>query len=317
MNLPTLLLHHTLIICSKDRVQSLLKTLESVSTQSMGTLPSKIILVVNLKNESEIEILKSKIESLRLFQLKIIHTSKGLPSARNLALQEISNTDIVHFIDDDVIVDNTYFLDVERFFRSHPEASGGSPIGQSLEPKQLNRRTHFIREKFGLVEEPGLVTSSARNYWGTTNMTTSFPVNWLPGLVMFYKSADLENVSFEEGLEKCTLGGYGLGEDLLFTLQLSLSGKKLFAVPNIVITHNQLPNAANNSMLLDIARGELRAHLFQFFPSKFKVVKYLGSLILELVLVFFRSPQHFLDRLTRTTREVFGFIVNFNRGIHH
>jgi len=133
---------------------------------------------------------------------------------------------------------------------------------------------------------------------------------------MFYKAEDLVGKFFDERLEKCTLGGYALGEDLFFTLNLSLAGKKLFAVPNINLTHIQPQDAPSRSRLINYAKGELRAHLLQEFPHRFRKSEYLGSLVVEAILILIRSPKYFLIFSSQTLNEIRGFVTHLNRGIH-
>lgn len=316
MNESSLSLKHFLVICSRDRVQSLLATLENIRKQEIGACPNRILLVLNLEKESDLFLLKSGLERLDFMQVKIIRTLNGLPSARNLALREVADSDIVHFIDDDVLVGNDYFLSVEKFLQAHPDASGGAPIDRSKEILSEKSYVHSIKEMYGLIEKPGFVTKSFRNYWGRTTENESFQVDWLPGLAMFFRSRDLVGRFFEERLEKCTLGGYGLGEDLFFTLSLSTTGKKLFAVPSISVSHLHLPNISNSSDRVDFARGELKAHLFQAFPGLFNKSVYFKSLFVELILIILKSPRNFSKSFKQAIGELTGFLRTSNHGIH-
>ena len=303
----SLSLKHTLIICSRDRVSSLLQTLESVSSQIMGTTPTKIIVVLNLKKSHDFTLLQSGLKELGLEQTEIIHTHKGTSSARNLGLRKITETDIVHFIDDDVYIGESYFIDVEKFFVSYPNATGGAPMSTVELQSHRHQRNKFLRNIFGLIAKPGKVTRSLRNYWGSSTEKTCFEVEWLPGLAMFYQFRDLEGKFFEERLEECPLGGYSLGEDLLYSLGLNLNGKKLFAVPTISVVHSELPNAARGSKISDFARGELRSHLLHKYPDHFTKSIYFGSLMLELGLTFFGSPKKFPVQIGQVLREIRGF----------
>jgi len=299
---------HTLIICSRDRVPSLLKTLETVSSQVMGTAPSKILLVINLVDQSDLQQLHAGLKDIRLQEVEILYTRTGLPSARNLALSNIVETDVVHFIDDDVLVNQSYFMDVDKFFQSHPNASGGAPVRMVRGLSHRLPRMKVLRRRFGLLANVGEVTHSMRNSWGETHTENYFEVDWLPGLAMFYRFKDINGQFFNEKLEECPLGGYGLGEDLFFSLSLSSSGKKLFATPNICVSHTELPNAARGSKRTDFARGELRNHLLQEFPDRFSKVHYLGSLALELALSLFTAPDNFRNQLGPVVRELKGFL---------
>ena len=128
MRKSTLDLNHSLVICSRDRVESLLSTLRTILDQDDTKFPQEIVLVINLKEISQLDYARAEIGKLNHENLQIVLTTGGLPSARNMAKRLIRQAEVVHFIDDDVVVEREYFHKVEEFLLEYPVADGGAPI---------------------------------------------------------------------------------------------------------------------------------------------------------------------------------------------
>jgi hypothetical protein len=230
-----------------------------------------------------------------------------LPSARNIALSSLEGGDVVHFIDDDVLVSKNYFSGVVKFLECFPNASGGAPIPFKTGIEDIGLSRNQFKKFLGLEPVPGIVSTSMRNNWGAVGTLEPFKVDWLPGLAMFYRKSALEGSFFEENLENFSLGGYGLGEDLVFTLKLTQSGKSLFAIPSLMVNHTELPNAASKSSRVSYAQGELRKELIKIFPMRFSKPKYLCSLFLESLFLILRKPKASRIHINSLLQELHGF----------
>ena len=256
------------------------------------------------------QVLTHELKNLNHDNIEIIRTSRGLPSARNLAIKSIGDTDIVHFLDDDVTVGKTYFRDVEFFLQNNLDAHGGAPI-ERVSTIHKSRSERFpLKQWLGMKQEPGKVTISMRNYWGPIFSPEELKVDWLPGLAMFFRKSSLNEKYFNEKLEEFTLGPYGLGEDLMFTLSLSMSGYNLYALPNLEVSHAKLPNPSNTSTNVHYAIGELRAELFQTYPKKFNKVVYLISIMIDCLLQILSSPLKLKPIIECSKKEFQGFYKN-------
>jgi hypothetical protein len=155
--------------------------------------------------------------------------------------------------------------------------------------------------------DPGKVSVSMRNYWGPIDNTKPLQVDWLPGLAMFYRKSVLIEKEFDEKLEGFTLGPYGLGEDLIFTLSLTVAGYTLYGLPNLEVIHAKLPNPSNQSTKTHYAIGELRSELFRMYPERFEKKTYLISIILDGLLQTLNSPLKFISIAQCCSKEIQGF----------
>ena len=311
MRKSTLDLNHSLVICSRDRVESLLSTLRTILDQDDTKFPQEIVLVINLKEISQLDYARAEIGKLNHENLQIVLTTGGLPSARNMAKRLIRQAEVVHFIDDDVVVEREYFHKVEEFLLEYPVADGGAPIPI----KSLNESTKSkfqavgkVKSWLGLTPLSGRVSVSTRNYWGTTHYEKPFVVDWLPGFAMFYRFETIKSIDFEEDLEQNTLGGYGLGEDLIFTLELSSKGYRLFGVPSVCVLHNEDPRSARESKDIRYASGELRAELFRRFPRRFSKWKYILSILFEAIAISKVFPSQTKNIVSASVSEISGFL---------
>jgi len=301
-------LNHSLIICSRNRATSLLEMLETVIPQQGDVCLVEILLVLNLDSDHEFNSLTEKIVALPFNRFKVVRTGAGLPSARNIGIRSMENSDVIHFLDDDVRVGEGYFKHVENFLRQNPNVDGGAPIEMSsIFPIRANK-LFKVKNFLGMIPVPGKVSISMRNYWGSVNDNSPRKVDWLPGLAMFYKRSSIDGYYFNEKLESFTLGGYSLGEDLIFTLKLTEDGRTLFAIPELKLTHARLPNVANQRQDISYANGELRKELLRIFPNRFNPMLYLISVILDHILLSFKTPVNCPLNIRRACVEIYSFL---------
>ena len=194
-------LNHSLIICSRNRATSLLETLETVIPQQREVRLVEILLVLNLDSDHEFNSLVEKIIALPFDGFKVMRTSAGLPSARNMGIRSMKDSDVIHFLDDDVRIGKGYFKHVESFLRQNPTVDGGAPIEMSsVFPVRVNR-LFKVKNFLGMIPVPGKVTITMRNYWGSINDKSPRKVDWLPGLAMFYRRSSIDGCYFNEKLE--------------------------------------------------------------------------------------------------------------------
>ena len=298
---------HSLIICSRNRPDSLLATLQIVLQQEKTVQLSEIILVLNLSDDAQFSSLLNKVDDLPYKYFKIMRTEGGLPSARNKAVLQIANTDITHFIDDDVTIGSNYFIQVENLLSQNLNISGGAPIDLIALDKSTKIKLSRIKHYLGMIPEPGRISKSMRNYWGPVSNNVCVEVDWLPGLAMFFRTKILRDNLFYEKLETFKLGGYGLGEDLIFTLGLTVKGHKLYGVPSLEVHHVQLPNITTVSKKVAYTQGQLKRELVSLFPERFSRTKYLLSLLLEGFLVSVKFPNEIQNNFRNCFEEIRGF----------
>ena len=211
-------LNSTLIVCTRNRKADLQKCLQSVALSDR--VPDQILIVDSSDKENKIYL--DKIPLNLQSNSQIIYSNPGLTSQRNLGLKNLRiNSEIVHFIDDDVVVSRGYFSALES------ELIKGGLVG--VTGNQTNVKNPFNRAdrriKYGEVLPSGKA-------FGVYEQSTPQEVRWLPGCSMSFLVSAILNVSFNEQLT-----GYAIGEDVEFTYRLSLSGSLKY-VPSATLVHN-------------------------------------------------------------------------------
>ena len=216
----------TLIICTKDRPVELEACLDAIA--SCVYCPAEI-LVVDSSAKPSSQMVVERFKRNKLPQISFTTTSAGLTRQRNFGLSTIDpKSEIVHFLDDDVIVSADYFAVLEDAIESDPEVTvvGGRVTNVP------DHRGLFLARK---IRREGLVTSDGVNHLTRTRSNGPRDVNWLSGCSMSFRSFVFQHVRFDERRT-----GNGVGEDVDFCLRASAFGRILW-VPDATLEHHQSP----------------------------------------------------------------------------
>ncbi len=221
------------------RPEALLKLLQSVVKQTL--YPSAILIVdgsTNRKTQDIIE--KNTFNNLSYF--KVDEHQRGLTKQRNFGISQVSKTsEIVCFLDDDVVLSPDYFEQLIGTYASHPDALGVSGYvtnevhwEKSRDPSNALKFNYDgwsrsepyrfrIRSKFGLLPDskPGVMPSFSHGRpMGFLPPTGKvYPVDLLVGCVFSFKRMVFDSCKFSTYFE-----GYGLYEDADFSLRVSKMG---------------------------------------------------------------------------------------------
>jgi len=233
MGVDTLRVNGALVICTKDRYSIVIQHVERLQRQKC---PLKEIVIVDSSAEESAQALGEWCANLTQ-ELRVTHiTSKpGLPHQRNIGVSHLlkrnfKRLEFISFLDDDIIVEDNYFFEVERLFSQYDQviAIGGYDASRSL---QLPKRCYVV---FGLSSyENGVVLSS-----GLT--TTPRPVQilencqWIPGGMQNIRTRILRNYRFDGRTRM-------YGEDVDFYLQVANEG--------IIACSSNLPVRHLNSVI--------------------------------------------------------------------
>src|SRR5262249_8080184 len=135
----------TVAICTKDRAWSVARCLDSLlplQQVAAGERPAFEILVVdNPPSDSSTRALVAALASVRYAS----EPKPGLDFARNMAVREAFG-DYLSFLDDDVIVDRSWFDGLRRAISENPEA--GAITGPVL-PMELETHAQILFEERG------------------------------------------------------------------------------------------------------------------------------------------------------------------------
>lgn len=105
----------TVVVCTKDRAESLRPSLESV----LANRPARLIVI----DQSTSNASRLVVEAIGSDRLEYVHTEKaGLSRAYNLGISR-AGTELIAFTDDDCAVPVDWLESVARMFRDHPEVA--------------------------------------------------------------------------------------------------------------------------------------------------------------------------------------------------
>ncbi|MCF6294173.1 MAG: glycosyltransferase [Flavobacteriaceae bacterium] len=232
----------SLIICTYMRPASLLSLLSSVKLQTL--YPNEILIIDGSTNlDSEQIIKENDFENLKYYQVN--DNNRGLTKQRNYGVDLVGALiDVVCFLDDDIILTNTYFEELIATYKTCPDAIAvGGYISNEVQWKKIpnsnqpnnnefckdgwyrNEPSRFIlRKRLGLLttNEPGFMPkfSHGRSVSFFPPSNRVYETELFMGGVASYKIQVFKNLKFSSYFE-----GYGLYEDADFCLRLSKFGK--------------------------------------------------------------------------------------------
>ncbi|WP_199240659.1 glycosyltransferase family 2 protein [Tamlana fucoidanivorans] len=234
------MLNFSLIICTYMRPKALVSLLQSVEHQTL--YPNDILVVDGSLNDETKQILKqNRFKNVKYYSVGSVH--RGLTKQRNYGIKRVpDSTDIICFLDDDIILIPDYFEQLIATYTQKQDALavGGyitnevnwEPSDNQDRPSKFyydgfmrNEPQRFkVRRKFGLLPDvpPGYMPSFShgRSISFLPPSGKIYEVEQLMGGVSSYKKSVFEQMSFSEYFI-----GYGLYEDADFSLRLSKLGK--------------------------------------------------------------------------------------------
>lgn len=270
---------HTVIICTRDRVAEIHEFLENLATTSSFETVRVIIVENSLSEKNFLSVKKTIQNESKFNNVFVIQSPPGLARARNESFQHLAS-DIIHFMDDDIVLPINYFEVVDRVFFENQDTGGLAPYIQT--GPVLSKKTaieHLVKAFLKPLNAEGKLSKSGRATWFSWPGTTR-QVNWLPGCCMAYRLEVINNFRFETRLENGPLGGYALGEDLDFSHRVSKVSKLLY-LGEISIIHKLAPNNRTNWLRMDEGIGRLRAFLLNRFPEDLRISRMIFSLVIE------------------------------------
>ena len=211
---------------------------------------------------------------------KVLYTTPGLPSQRNIGLKESSSA-LVVFLDDDVELEDNFVEETIDYFQNDEACDG---LGYLLKDVSLTTGSKFLDRMRGLTQSKfGQVSKSGINLWyPTLGSREGFcsPM-WIPGCAMSFRRKSIEGLSFESKLEKGILKGYALGEDVDFTLNIVKRGGKLNLCSSTLVNHYEAPGERDHASALALAQGAWLKYLCKVHPDYVSTQRVIVRLIAE------------------------------------
>lgn len=253
----------TIVVCTKDRLGSLRKLLEScIPLIAKGNV--KILIIDSSVPPIQIQDLNLEASTKFIHEnIEIYYEEPGLPRARNRALINVSSS-LVTFVDDDVMLPESFSERILSHFNKFPLTIGVAPLIQGMHKdyKILESDSVFARVyKHRVLNSFGKVSKYGENFWFPEDFTKDCEMcEWLPGCCMTYNFSLLGDLKFNNSLENGPGKSYAVGEDVDFSLRASDFGP-LYVLGSLMIHHREEAGARDNNILMAQARGTFRAYL--------------------------------------------------------
>jgi GT2 family glycosyltransferase len=244
------------------RPKPLLQLLQSVKEQTL--YPDEILIIDgSTNNQTQLILEENYFKNLNYFRVPNEH--RGLTKQRNYGITRVDKaSDIVAFLDDDIILDKDYFEQLINTYKVYPEALGVGGyinnetkyefVGENYQPK--NNEFYFdgwkrkegsrfiLRKKMGLDSDvpPGFspLFSHGRSVGFLPPSGKIYEVEQLMGGVSSFKKQVFDTFQFSTYFE-----GYGLYEDADFTLRVAKKGR-LYLNTAATLQHYHNPSGRPN-----------------------------------------------------------------------
>jgi GT2 family glycosyltransferase len=224
------------------RAAPLIALLKSVKEQTV--YPDEILIIDGSTNEkTEFNSNKNQFKNLHYFSVPPQH--RGLTKQRNYGIERVAvDTEIICFLDDDIVLTATYFEELLKTYQVYPQALGVGGyiidatktefVGEKYQPaideyyfdgwKRKDGSRFVLRKKLGLDSDcpPGYSSlySHGRSVGFLPPSGKTYEVEMLMGGVSSFRKKVFETMQFSTYFE-----GYGLYEDADFTLRVAKTGK--------------------------------------------------------------------------------------------
>jgi GT2 family glycosyltransferase len=237
-------MNFSLIICTYNRPDSLIRLLSSVNNQLR--YPNEILIIdgsINFDTKSVLD--QNSFTNLKYFQVGECY--RGLTKQRNFGISKLDpDNEIVCFLDDDVVLTSSYFDNLINTYKEFPEAIGvgGYIIDEKIKWEEIRIENNIsssyyiydgfyrkdssrflLRKKLGLLDHELSPTympeyGHGRSVGFLPPSGKTYEVETFMGGVSSFRKSVFEKLQFSEYFE-----GYGLYEDTDFTLRSSKIGK--------------------------------------------------------------------------------------------
>lgn len=315
------------------RPKAIVKLLESVNNQTQ--YPNEIIVI----DGSTDALTQGGVKAAEFKNLKYYNVDamdRGLTKQRNIGISKVSNTsNIVCFLDDDVILEPNYFEQILNAYSIYPEALAvGGYITNEVDWKlsdNTNSKNKFyydgwmrnepsrfkVRTKLGLQPDtpPGYLPTFAhgRSIGFLPPSGEMYEVEQIMGGVASYKKEVFNSLSFSTYFE-----GYGLYEDADFSIRLAKLGS-IYINTKAQLAHyhngSGRPNQFNYGKM--VVRNSWYIWRVKYPKPSFKsVFKFYATVILLITIRVTNSvtSKEKLKAITETFGRFFGLIsLIFNK----
>lgn len=272
------------IICTKDRELELNNLLLSIEKQSISF--SKVIVVDSSKNN------KNFLSKQYSFTIEHYKTRPGLTYQRNFGLNKAPvNTDFLHFLDDDVELEQNYLFNFKDFILRNPHH-------KVFTGRQINACTFSLSNLFlRLTRLNGKILFNGMNFSPDYCIQNRYKeLEWMPGcnMIISHKFMASNKILFDEKYRT----GYCMGEDVDISIKLQKLVPIIY-LPNSIYWHKRSDQNRLNEVDKHLDYLLHRYILTRVYPEKFSKRLFILSVYLEQITFLFlkvvRGKKKFSD----------------------
>lgn len=282
-------MRHEMIICTRNREHELRECLQSVAVQSR--LPDRVVIVDSSDTDAPRRVVED-FERRTGLSVAYARAEPRKTVQMNLALGLLAeSTEIVHFTDDDVILDRDYLAHLLAAFEAHPECGGVGGRIANLPARRAKGLVRWLRCALLLdSRRQGALLPSGVNTMCRTG-ANPYRVDWLSGCSMSYRRSAIAGLRFDE-----TRARAGSGMDVDFSAQVA-ARSVLIWTPRAFLEHSVSPINRDDELLARrrVIRSRWRLAGKGVSPVNRPAVLYAvagETLMLLLMTVVFGSRQH-------------------------
>lgn len=227
----------SVVIPTVGRTQPLSECIESVLRQTL--LPMEIVIIDCSAERQALQVLaqySAKGDALGVSMRHVHSCVANVCVQRNLGVSE-ARGDIVCFLDDDVVLQETYLFTMLETFRSYPEVVGVG--GFVFSPKSDRSLKLWFKRVFLMNHDHGSGTMQRSGFpamqLGRRDVQGPVSTRLLMGCACYKREAIIECGGFDE-----ELGVTHLWEDIDLPCRMSRSGRLLY-VPEAQMIHKHSP----------------------------------------------------------------------------
>lgn len=230
----------SIIICTYQRPKAVLNILNSIALQSV--LPFEVIIIDASENNKTQDAIENIIPALNIRYFLVESEHRGLTKQRNFGIDKISsNTEIVIFLDDDLILEKEFCQNILSNFndleiigaegyitnelkwqkKAHNEIVNSNYFHLDNYQYKLSARDR-VRKYLGLYPssmQPGLIPEYGHGKSSLPPTNKVYFVEHIMGGITAYRKSIFDHIQFSEFFE-----GYGLYEDFDFSIRASAFG---------------------------------------------------------------------------------------------
>ena len=227
-------LTHDVVICTRNRPDDLRDCLASLALQTCRADAVRIVDASEPDDAARVRALAADHADLAVV---LVTAPPSTSAQRNLGVSA-STADVIHFLDDDTVLEADYLASILDRFEADPQPLGSPTalLGVGGQPTNLpSPAKGGLRARlFPRSIHPGAVLPSGRGVLAA-GLVQPTEVDWLSGCAMSFRRAAIAAEPFDEGQE-----GYVLGEDLDASYRIRQHGR-LVVEPAARLEHRESP----------------------------------------------------------------------------